>query len=283
MSPIRRVVVGDGSLAYREVGSGEALLLLHSGFIADAMMPLLEEPSLAGYRKVAYHRRGYQDSDPTGGPRSIRQAAADAVGLLDALGIDRAHVAGHSMGAVVAIDIALHDPSRVTSLALLEPLLGFLLEPEAAAFVAATAAVALPQFAAGEREQALQTWLSAAFGADFRPVVEQRLPGAWEQAVRDTETSFGVELAALQEWPVGPEDLTRIEMPALSVVHSGKDWVGFVQTHDALVSRLPDCRGATVDLGSHLLQVADPTPVAEALSDFLQGHASRAVPPHQPA
>jgi pimeloyl-ACP methyl ester carboxylesterase len=155
MIPTRRVIVGDGALAYREKGSGEPLLLLHSGFIADGMLPLLDQPLLQDHRMIAYHRRGYGNSDPAGGSRSISRAAEDAFGLLDVLGVEQAHLAGHSMGAVVAIEMALTQQSRVASLTLMEPLLGFALEPEAAQFVADTAQVALPLFAAGDRAGAL--------------------------------------------------------------------------------------------------------------------------------
>jgi hypothetical protein len=46
MSATYRVNVGDGALAYRESGSGDPVLLLHSGFIADSMAPLLDQPAL---------------------------------------------------------------------------------------------------------------------------------------------------------------------------------------------------------------------------------------------
>lgn len=82
MSPTRRVTVDDGALAYREQGSGEPLLLLHSGFIADSMLPLLDQPLLQDHRMIAYRRRGYGDSDPAGGSRSISRAACGRGGDL---------------------------------------------------------------------------------------------------------------------------------------------------------------------------------------------------------
>ena len=269
MTPTRRVTVGDGALAYRETGSGEPLLLLHSGFIADSMLPLLDQPSLQDHRMIAYHRRGYGDSDPTTGPRSISRAAQDAFDLLDVLGADSAHLAGHSMGAVAAIEMALAQPTRIASLVLMEPLLGFLLQPEAAQFVTDTAQVALPRLAAGDREGALETWLTGAFGPGFRTGLERALPGAWRQAVDDTDTSFGVELTSLQEWPRGAADLESIQTPALSVVHRDEIWAGCAQTHEAMLSRIPRCESATLDMSAHLLQIAEPLLVAEAISTFL--------------
>ena len=43
---MNKLSLADGVLAFRESGSGEPVLLMHSGFIADSMLPLLSEPSL---------------------------------------------------------------------------------------------------------------------------------------------------------------------------------------------------------------------------------------------
>jgi pimeloyl-ACP methyl ester carboxylesterase len=269
MDQLSRVRVGDGALACREVGTGDPVLLLHSGFIADSMLPLMSEPSVRDHRLITYHRRGYGDSDPVGEPRGMAEAAGDAFGLLDALGVERAHLVGHSMGAALAIEMALTESSRVRSVTLMEPLLGFALSSDAAAFVADTAQVALPRFAAGDNEGALDGWLTGAFGPGFKAILDQRLPGAWAQAVRDAGCAFGIELPALQAWPRGTADLERIEAPALSVVHPDQNWAGFAETHAVLLSRVRDCRAATVDVASHLLQIANPAVVAEAIAAFL--------------
>jgi pimeloyl-ACP methyl ester carboxylesterase len=273
MSAIRQATVSGASVAYRDEGHGAPILLMHSGFVADSMLPLLSQPAMRSYRKIAYHRRGYGHSERTSGPRSMRDAADEGLGLLDVLGIDRAHLVGHSMGAVVAIEMALTEPQRVASLTLMEPLVGFLLTPDAAAFVADAAQVALPRFASGDPAGALDAWLTGAFGPGFREVLDRNLPGAWDQAINDAEAAFGVELNALQQWSVGPADLERISVPTLSLLHVGDDWIGFGQIHEGLLGRVPGCREATVDLGSHLLQIADARLVAEAVAPFIADHS----------
>jgi pimeloyl-ACP methyl ester carboxylesterase len=272
MRATSRATVRGAELAYTMRGDGEPMLLLHTGFLADGMAPLVAEPALADFRRIAYHRRGYGASDPTDGPGSMADQASDALGLLDALGIDRAHLVGHSLGADVALQVALDAPERVASLVLMEPLLGFLLSPPAAAFVAETASVALPRFASGDRAGALQAWLSGAFGPGFRVVLDRTLPGAWEQAIADAGTAFGVELPALQEWPLGTRELARIDVPTLSLVHVEDAWPGFEQTHTGLLASIPGCRGTRVALRSHLLQIADPSAVAGPVSAFAAGH-----------
>jgi len=70
-------------------------------------------------RCVTFDNRGTGSSVHTDRTVSIPQMAADARAVLDALGIDRAHVVGHSMGGSIACELALQSPSRVESLALL--------------------------------------------------------------------------------------------------------------------------------------------------------------------
>ena len=103
----------DGvDLEYDAVGSGEPLLLIHGSFVAgDSYVPLVTEPSLAGrWRMIRYHRRGYVGSSRATPPFTIGQQAADARALLGHLGISRAHVAGHSYGGAIAIQLTLDAP-----------------------------------------------------------------------------------------------------------------------------------------------------------------------------
>jgi pimeloyl-ACP methyl ester carboxylesterase len=70
-------------------------------------------------RAVAIDQRGFGDSERPGGGYSIPELAADAIALLDALGIGRAALVGHSYGSFVARQAALAAPERVESLTLI--------------------------------------------------------------------------------------------------------------------------------------------------------------------
>jgi len=269
-----RVDVDGVPLALRVRGEGTPVVLLHTGFVADGLLPLYEAPELDGFRLIAFHRRGYGDSGGRGpaAPVSMTRHAADVTAILDRLGVRRAHLVGHSFGANVALEAARTAPDRVGALVLMEPLLGFVLAPATADYVSGAAAVAVPRFAAGDHAGALDAWLLGAFGAGYRDVLDRALPGSWEQAVTDAPTAFGSEMPALQAWPFGPSDLARIQAPTLSVVNSGTYWSGFRETHDALLSGIAGAVGAVLPAPSHLLQIADPRPVAEVVADFLRGH-----------
>jgi 3-oxoadipate enol-lactonase len=104
---------------YEERGAGDPLLLI-AGFASDHTIWAKVVPALAAsYRVVAFDNRGVGQTSDLDSVASIRQMADDAVGLLDALELSRAHVAGHSMGGLIAQELALAHPERVQSLLLL--------------------------------------------------------------------------------------------------------------------------------------------------------------------
>jgi 3-oxoadipate enol-lactonase len=78
-------------------GTGEPVVLVHAGIVADFFQPLMAEPALRDhYRLVGYHRVGYAGSDRVAGTVSIEDQAAHCLALLRDLGIGRAHLVGHS-------------------------------------------------------------------------------------------------------------------------------------------------------------------------------------------
>jgi pimeloyl-ACP methyl ester carboxylesterase len=87
----------------------------------DGMRPFGGQDALESFELISHHGRGFAGSSGPLGPTTIADHAADAIRLLDHLGVDRAHVVGHSSCAAIALEMADTDPSRVASLSLLEP------------------------------------------------------------------------------------------------------------------------------------------------------------------
>jgi pimeloyl-ACP methyl ester carboxylesterase len=98
---------------------GAPVLLLH-GFPQDRreFEPMTPQLHAAGLRTYAYDQRGYSPGARPAGVAAYRlpEAAADAVAVLDALGVDSAHVIGHDWGAHVAWQLAANHPDRVRTM-----------------------------------------------------------------------------------------------------------------------------------------------------------------------
>ena len=195
-------------------GAGEPVLLI-SPVIADGFLPLVAEPALADrYQLIRYHKRGWVGSTHTPPPVSVADHAADAAALLDHLGLRRVHIAGHSSGAAVAMQLALDHPEYVHTLVLLEPSL--ISVPSLEAFFTQVEP-AFEAYASGDHPGALAIFMSAVSGLEWakaRALLEQRVPGALEQTISDADTFFGVELPALTEWVFGAEQAAASTSPS---------------------------------------------------------------------
>ena len=270
----QRLRVDGAVLEYEILGSpaGEPVVLIHGAFIAEAYAPLCAEPVLADrYRLIRYHRRGYAGSSPSPAPFSIAQQAADCRALLRGLGIERAHVVGHSSGGAMALQLALDAPEVVHSLVLLEP--GLLDVPSGPAFAAAVEP-AIRMYQAGDKEGATDAMLRVAIGPAYRSFLDELIPGAYAQVLADTDTVFAVEMPSLGEWRFTREDARRITQPVLAVLgsESGKDWAGWPEVQARVQEWMPQAEPFVLKGSNHALQEAHPRGVAEAMAAFLARH-----------
>lgn len=110
---------GQVELSYERAGDGPPLLLIMgmSGTKHHWGEPLLEQLR-RDFDTIVYDHRDAGDSTRTGEPFTIADLAEDAVGLMEALDVDSAHVMGISMGGMVAQELALAHPERIRSLTL---------------------------------------------------------------------------------------------------------------------------------------------------------------------
>src|SRR3954465_7527223 len=110
------VDVSGVHMYYETYGDGSPLVLLHGGMLSIDLNFAGLIPTLANrHRVIGVEMQGHgrtADIDREITPAAL---ASDVVGLLDHLGIDRAHVLGHSMGGAVALELAVSHPERVRS------------------------------------------------------------------------------------------------------------------------------------------------------------------------
>lgn len=107
------------SIYYESTGAGAPVLLVMGlGMNGTGWWRTVPVLAGAGLRPIAFDNRGVGRGDRPEGPYSVSQMADDAIAVLDACGLEQAHVYGISLGGMIAQELALRHPARVGRLVL---------------------------------------------------------------------------------------------------------------------------------------------------------------------
>jgi pimeloyl-ACP methyl ester carboxylesterase len=113
--------VPEGPIVAWRSGEGAPVLILHGGpGLSDYTAPLADELDDA-FRVIRYQQRGLAPSTVSG-PFDVERHVADAVAVLDAAGVERAYVVGHSWGGYLAMHLAAAHQDRLLGLVVVDPL-----------------------------------------------------------------------------------------------------------------------------------------------------------------
>lgn len=246
-------------IAHESTGTGPPLLLIQGlGYGRWGWEPIVG-PLAASYQVITFDNRGIGDSDTPQGPYDTATMAADAIAVLDALGVERAHVMGASLGGMIAQMVALEHPSRVDRLVLAGTTPG---GAQAYPLPAPTRrlleeARSLPQ----EESVRLFTANALATTEPVEPIVARRLSRpqdltawTWQASASQSHDAYG--------------RLGEITAPTL-IVHGTADRVVDVRNASLLAERIPDSRLKLLpDLG-HLFFWDDPNLTVALVDAFL--------------
>lgn len=265
-----RIDTGRSQLDVTVTGSGEPVLLIHGSIVAPTFDAMVREPAFAGrYRFITYDRMGFRGSSHLLAPYSIADQAADAAAVLRSQRIAKAHVAGHSYGGAIALQLALDHPDLVHSLVLLEPAL--FAGPEAQAFGAA-AAPTIEAYARGDARSAIDGFMLLVGGPNARALADPYMPAGWmDDAYRDAQTFFEVEFPALGDWAAAADLAGKIPVPLLSVLGKESGPL-FDEGHAFLQQWFPQTESAVIPGVNHLLQYINPRAIAEPMAAFFARH-----------
>ncbi|GAA2113061.1 alpha/beta hydrolase [Actinomadura alba] len=248
-------------IAHEVTGEGPALLLIHGlGYPRWGWEPIVA-PLARSFRVIAFDNRGIGDSDVPPGPYDTATMAADAVSVLDAVGVERAHVVGASLGGMIAQRVALEHPDRLDRLVLACTTPG---GPTALPLPAAT--VALIREATGlAPQEAVRRFTANALSQPPPGLVEEltvrRLarpqpPEAW---LAQSAASLGHDVF---------DRLGEIAAPTL-VLHGTADRVVDPRNAALLAERIPAARLELLDDLGHLFFWEDPARTVTLLEEFL--------------
>lgn len=256
----------DG-LAYEVRGSGEPVLLIHGSYLQDALVPVMEEPALGGHRLIHYHRRSYGGSVPHDSTLSIEGEAEDALSLLRELDVESAHVVGFSYGGVIAFELARSAPEAVRSLVLIEPPLPVSGGGEQGPppFLAE----AVGRYQEGDTAGAVHTFMQGVASPGWRSSVEEAVPNAGEQALRNAAHFFERELPALGSYRIEDTDVSTLPPVLYLFSEAGETRPWHAELLDWVRTRLPKVNEFVVSDTDHLLPMQRPEAVAEGIAGFI--------------
>ena len=188
------------------------------------------------------------------------------------VGIERAHVVGHSSSATIALQLALDFPAAVQTLVSMEAARPVPSTEVQAQFIQTYIQPAVQSYRAGDPAAAVDTFFRGVFGEGYGPALEKGLPGAFEQAVAEADAFFTQELPALQQWAFTEDEARRITQPVLLVLGENSTPT-FPERRDLLLAWLPDAEPLDLPGTRHLLHVERPALVADALARFFARHS----------
>ena len=258
----------DGARLYwEEQGAGDPLLLI-MGLGATHEWWARVRPALAArYRTILFDNRGVGRSDVPPGPYSIPQMADDAAAVMEAAGVERAHVFGASMGGMIAQELALGHPSRVRSLILgCTACGGHLVVPaskEVNAKLAARASMT--------REEAMWMMAPHIFDAGTpKATIAEDIATRLSSTV--TNEGYFAQLAGIRAWSGTHDRLATLTMPVL-VIHGETDELVPPENGRIIAKAIPGSELVMIPHASHIFMTDQLQQSNAAILGFLERSA----------
>jgi pimeloyl-ACP methyl ester carboxylesterase len=285
------IVVNGVSLAYCERGRGEAVLLVHGGASDLRTWHNQLEPIGNRYRAIAYSRRYARpnaDIDE-GRDDTMDPHVEDLMSLLDALDVQKAHIVGHSWGALIGLLVAIRHPQVVRSLVLMEPpilsmfvstpprptelLRLFCSNPRLAAAIVKFGAIAFAPaqkaFRRGDDMAAIRAFGTGVLGKDFFDNLSQaRMQQVWENRNADKAQILGDGFPPLDKAEVGTVDIASL----LLVGRHSPPFLRHMSTHLHKLMRHSEL--IEIANASHMMHEDNPRDVNATVLPFLARQSS---------
>jgi pimeloyl-ACP methyl ester carboxylesterase len=256
-----------------EQGSGEPLLLImglsYPSYMWHRSRPVLSD----GYRTIALDNRGVGQSDAPPGVYSIALMASDAAAVLNAAGVENAHVFGVSMGGMIAQEFALRYPGRVRSLILGCTAAGgpHAVQAEPAALQTLMRRDLTPE----ESKEAIIPFIYGDATPRERIDEDMAIRMKWYPSPQGYEG----QLQGIFGWEAYSR-IAQITAPTL-VIHGETDQLIPPANSRLIAERIPGAKLVLIPHASHIFETDQPDRAHHAIVEFLAAQRGRAQ--HSPA
>jgi pimeloyl-ACP methyl ester carboxylesterase len=264
-TPATGYVTANGvSLYYEVYGEGEPLVLIE-GLGTATWLWWKQIPELSQhFRVIIYDQRGVGQSDKSDVPYSIPMLADDLAGLLDALGVDKAHILGISLGGCVAQEFALRYPERVNRLVLCSTSFGGARTIAPASDV--LVALVTPVADRDDLRDRVALSVSEEFAAAHPGEIDQMV--AWRLENPQPFFAYRRQMMSAVGW-ASEDRLQQIAAPTL-ILAGTADRVIPVGNAQLLADAIPGAQLQLLEGAGHLIQVEQPEAFNSAVVEFLK-------------
>jgi pimeloyl-ACP methyl ester carboxylesterase len=260
---VRYAAVEDILVGYRVFGSGSPLLMVPAYMMTmDTWDPCFIERLARRHSVIVFDNRGMGETSPGDREFTVERFAADTAGLIVALGYEKAHVLGWSIGGDIALCLAAEHPERVDRVV------------SYAGDCGGPQKVGAPGYGEvlAKLDDVQGVVMKDAFGALFPAWWMEAHPDYWKQfPVPETLPDPGrvrQQDRAYEEWQGVYDRLPGMTTPVLAV--TGSDDVSTPpENARILAGRLPDCKLVEFPGAGHGLQYMYPIGLANVVLDFL--------------
>jgi 3-oxoadipate enol-lactonase len=263
------IVEANGiQLNYELSGNAGAPMVVLSHSLACSMVMWAPQLDLleAHFQVLRYDTRGHGSSEAPPGPYTLEQLVEDAIAILNALGIDRVHWVGLSMGGMIGQGIALNHSSRLESLVL----------ADTAALIPAEAQPIWQERIDAVRDQGMQTQVQSTLERWFTEDYLQQDPPAVELIRKQILATPAAGYIGCSEAIRGLNYLNRlaeIKIPTLIMV--GEEDPGTpVTAAEAMHARIKDSKLVVIPSAAHLSNIEQSRVFNDNLMTFLLLHSS---------
>ncbi|HTQ81651.1 MAG TPA: alpha/beta hydrolase [Pseudolabrys sp.] len=274
-------------LYYEEVGEGTAVVFVHE-YAGDyrTWEPQMRRFSRA-HRCITFSQRGYPPSDVPGDPDKYGQDQFrdDVVAVMDALKIGKAHVVGHSMGALTAVHVGLRYPERCLSVTAAGCGYGSSADPRKVEEARAVSRETGKMFAAESMPVA-----AARYGdGPTRQAQKNKDPRGYAEFVRmlSEHSSLGHSLVMLNLQARRPSlwemeaELRRFSVPLLVLVGDEDEWC--VDASIYLKRIVPTAGLCVIPRSGHTITSEEPAAFNAAVADLIAAAEAGRWLAHKPA
>jgi pimeloyl-ACP methyl ester carboxylesterase len=264
-------VKANGIEIYYEIaGSGDPLVLIAGlGYPLwqwHKMVPFLAEH----FQVIVFDNRGVGQTDKPSGPYTAQMLAADTAGLLSALGIESAAIAGHSMGGFIAQAMALDFPEKVNALILCSTNFGgprhVPITPEAMAVLGDLTSDPLTRFTNGLKVSTAPGW------AEANPDIVEEWT-AWREAnpldLAGYQSQMAIGLALVTEEAAFEHRLSAISLPTM-IIFGAHDKVVPPENANLLAEQIPGSQITIIPNAGHFFCVEVPETASRIIVDLLK-------------